>query len=193
MKIRVNKPQHDFTMVPNYVVQRSGLSADALGVLVWLMAHQDGFTLSSTQVRERFQFGRHTWLRISKELRAANALDHAVFRVSPEHSENGRHQVYGNALFVQWPEPIVSDGQNTGGVSKIDTMSKTDTSPQKHRVENQHGSGRKTDTLGYRKPDAFNKKENKNAREAEVAAKTKWLSAATGLPFGEWKARQKAE
>jgi len=87
-----------FVAVPNYVAADERLSADALGVLVYLAAMPSGFTVRVGDIMARFKLGKDRWQRIARELRAAGAL-----HVEPLHDrQSGR--VYGRAVIVRWPE-----------------------------------------------------------------------------------------
>ena len=62
-----------FVAVPNEVVQ-SDLSAEALGVLVFIASKPNGWRFSPTDIRQRFSFGRDKWQRIAREMRAAGLI-----------------------------------------------------------------------------------------------------------------------
>lgn len=158
-------------MVPNHVVKQSGLSADALGVLIFLMSNIDGYTLTVSEVRERFGMGSDRWQRISKELRAGP---------SPALGDIYEHKgqrIAQKGLEVFWPEPIVSDTKNplkTGFPNVKGNPVLTNLKPGRDKPETRSPS---------------TKRKKLNARAREIALKSEWLQAATGLTFDEWKAK----
>ena len=101
MKIKVNKPQHDFTMVPNHVLKDPRLSAEAVGLLCWLMMNADGYTVMLSDIEQRFGFKKTRWRRIRDELKHVGALEQ-VF--TPRQ---------GTSLIVGWPSP---ETDTTSGV-----------------------------------------------------------------------------
>jgi len=84
-------------MVPNHVIKSAGFSAEALGVLIFLMSNTDGFTVSVAEVCAHFQFGKAKWQRIANELRGCNALRTETNR------QGGKAR--GRYLEVFWPVP----------------------------------------------------------------------------------------
>lgn len=82
--IRVQRRGH-WTTIPNETLRDERLKADALGVLVWLLSHADGFMVSVASIRARFGFGRDKAWRILRELEDAGY----IARVQ-ERDEKGR-------------------------------------------------------------------------------------------------------
>lgn len=82
MKIVVNKPSVNFTMVPNEVFSLVGtvdggstrLSPDTLGVLCFIMSKPDGFELRVGEICEWFALGKDKWRRIRKELESVGSI-----------------------------------------------------------------------------------------------------------------------
>lgn len=58
----------NFTVITNEVVNDTELSAEALGVLVYLLGRPHDWIVQQTQLSDRFQCGRDRMLRIIKEL-----------------------------------------------------------------------------------------------------------------------------
>jgi hypothetical protein len=85
-----------FVAVPNHVAQ-VGLSAEALGVLVYLASQPQGWVARPCTIQERFAIGRDKWQRIARELREAGAMDLRVIR-----GAGGR--ALGKRMVVRWPE-----------------------------------------------------------------------------------------
>lgn len=86
-----------FVAVPNAVAQCPDLSAEALGVLVYLASLPHGTLARVATIRERFGFGKDKWQRIARELREAGAMELRSIR------GNGGH-VIGKMMAVQWPD-----------------------------------------------------------------------------------------
>jgi len=93
-----------YVQVPNVVAQSPDLSADALGVLVFLASLPNGFTLRVVTIQERFRIGKDKWQRIARELRACGAMASDRIR-----GHGGR--VIGERIIVRWPflEPAQPD------------------------------------------------------------------------------------
>jgi len=140
LKIRVNKPQNDFTMVPNHVLKDQRLSAEAVGLLCWLMMNADGYTVMVSDIEARFGFKKTRWRRIRDELKASGALEqHFTPRV-------------GTSLSVGWPAPqpdttsgVLPAGFHTGKeMSAVSTgnrpLSGANTHPLKREREKKAGS-----------------------------------------------------
>lgn len=83
-----------FVAVPNAVAQSAELSADALGVLVYLSA-MPGAVRPSAAARARFGFGRDKWRRIARELRAAGLLHQCAARGPAGRIVGGFHVISG--------------------------------------------------------------------------------------------------
>ena len=90
-----------FVPVPNAVAQHAALSAEALGVLVYLASLPRGFVLRVGTVQERFGIGKDKWQRIARELREVGAMD-----AQPVRGSGGR--VVGKRVAVRWPRSVVS-------------------------------------------------------------------------------------
>lgn len=96
-----------FVPVPNAVAQDAALSAEALGVLVYLASLPRGFVLRVATVQERFGIGKDKWQRIARELRDSGAMD-----AQPVRGSGGR--VVGKRVSVRWPDPSrVTDSRET--------------------------------------------------------------------------------
>src|SRR5215203_5277197 len=59
---------HNFTVLTNQVFDDPRLSAEALGVLCYLLSRPDNWHVSTRQLRNRFSVGRDKMLRIMSEL-----------------------------------------------------------------------------------------------------------------------------
>lgn len=88
----------NFVAVPNHVAQNSALSADALGVLVYLGSLPRGFLARVSSIQARFKIGKDKWQRIARELREAGAMIVEAVR-----GVGGR--VVGKRVRVCWPRP----------------------------------------------------------------------------------------
>lgn len=86
-----------FVAVPNAVAQSADVSADALGVLVYLASMPRGWIARVAVIQERFGLGKDKWQRIARELREVGAL-----HVEQVRTEGGR--VSGRRVRVRWPE-----------------------------------------------------------------------------------------
>lgn len=123
MKIRVKRPAMNFTMVPNHVLSgvfgsdRKPLSAEAIGVLVFVMSHPDGFELRVGDIQERFDYGKDKWRRVRAELVGAGALA----------SRKGGLQG-GETLEIQWPDELTLVAENQR-VPENPAAGKTDPQP----------------------------------------------------------------
>lgn len=63
------------TKISNHVLSDARLSAEALGVLVWLSQFPQGQTLSQSDIFKRFGIGEDKWQRIRKELVAVGVIE----------------------------------------------------------------------------------------------------------------------
>ena len=141
MKIKVNKPENDFTMVPNHVLKDGRLSSEAVGLLCWLMMNADGFTVTLSDIEERFGFKKTRWRRIRDELKAVGALEQEF---TPRQ---------GTSLSVGWPSPQTD---TTIGVLPAGFHTGKEKDPE----------GYKNGPLGVGKPDPVKRKrEKKGAKE----------------------------
>lgn len=130
MKIRTAFPAPPFVMFPRDLAQTpGGLSADALGVLLFLASFPDGFTVHRAQILSRFEFSRHKWGRIRRELEATGCLRSVATR-TPGGKLAGRHleitfpesasktRGSGNrALGAKEPQNLTGPGQVSGPLS----------------------------------------------------------------------------
>ena len=91
-----------FVAVPNSVAQSPDISADALGVLVYLASQPHGFIARVAVIQERFGMGKDKWQRIARELRDLGAMQSHAIR-----GTGGR--VIGKRVVVRWPELPTSD------------------------------------------------------------------------------------
>jgi len=167
MKIRVNKPQHDFTMVPNHVLKDERLSAEAVGLLCWLMMNADGFTVMLSDIEDRFGFKKTRWRRIRDELKSVGALEQ-IF--TPRQ---------GTSLSVGWPAP---QPDTTSGVIPAGF----------HTGNEMSAPALKNEPSRVRKPDPVKRKrEKKGANELmspELYTRYK-LEAKPGETRSQWRAR----
>lgn len=65
------RPEDGFTMIENATIRRGDLSLKALGVLMILLSHEDGFNLSTQRLASGRQEGRHAILSAMQELQDA--------------------------------------------------------------------------------------------------------------------------
>jgi len=86
-----------FVAVPNAVAQMENLSAEALGVLVWLASLPKGFLVRRSGILSRFRIGRDKWQRIAREL-----TDHCALRIEKDRLPGGQ---FVSRYVVKWPEP----------------------------------------------------------------------------------------
>lgn len=86
-----------FVAVPNAVAQLAELSADALGVLVWLASLPKGFAVRRSTILERFRLGKDKWQRIARDLAAVGALE-----LRKERRAGGQ---FASRYLVRWPDP----------------------------------------------------------------------------------------
>ena len=100
MIIQTEFQQVPFVAVPRDVIKMvgQGLSAEALGVLVWLAARPVGAQVQVPTIQRAFGVGKDKWQRIARELRAVGALIVEPLRC------NETNKVYGKAYLVRWPE-----------------------------------------------------------------------------------------
>lgn len=76
----VVKKRKGFDILSNHAPSKSSLSAEALGVLWYLNSKPDGWKVLEENVRARFNFGRHKYLKIMKELREAGYVWKKCYR-----------------------------------------------------------------------------------------------------------------
>lgn len=109
-----------FVAVPNHVVDMERLSAEALGVLVYLArlaGARSGAVVRVAAVRERFQMGKDRWQRIAGELREVRALTSGFGR-----SDDGKH--IARFLRIGWPSaPVKSARKSVASVSRKTRLS----------------------------------------------------------------------
>lgn len=74
----VHREKHDkknpYTVISNKPINDDNLSAEALGVLTYLMSKPDNWTIWKSQIAHRFGMGRHKTNRIFKELEEAGYM-----------------------------------------------------------------------------------------------------------------------
>lgn len=112
-----------FVAVPNHVLN-AGLTADALGVLVWLAARPAGSVVTVGAVMRVFsgdfkqgegkadvslKMGRDRWQRIYRELEA-----HGAFSFQPVQCPHSGRMI-GRSVVVRWPEPGARKVRNAKG------------------------------------------------------------------------------
>lgn len=68
MIIRGEQPTHDFYILRNSISNDDRISAEALGVLVYLLSKPPGWEVSKANLRNHFNLGRDKVTRIVKEL-----------------------------------------------------------------------------------------------------------------------------
>lgn len=91
-----------YVAVPNYVAQHPDISADALGVLVWLASLPKGFATRRDTICKRFKFGKDKWQRVARDLQAVGALE-----VVTDRNQDG---TFARRYVVQWPAvPTVAE------------------------------------------------------------------------------------
>jgi hypothetical protein len=86
----------NFVMVPNAVARSGRLSAEALGVLVYMASLPRGYLVRVGCIQEAFAMGKDRWQRIARELRACGAMQMEAVR-----GPGGR--VIGRRVVVRWP------------------------------------------------------------------------------------------
>lgn len=72
--IIVGQKSLPFSWLPNYLVNDPNVSAEALAVALYLHGKPEGWRARPTDIRNRFKWGKHTWLKVSKELKGLNIL-----------------------------------------------------------------------------------------------------------------------
>lgn len=140
-----------FVAVPNHVADDDRLSADALGVLVWMAAKPAGFTIRRASILKRFGFGPRKWQRIRRELIAAGAATPAQL----QDPETGR--MHGESLLVRWPEKRAEEGRDTGTLKARSRCSDRDA--KSALPDAKKASGRRSNRAPYKEQE-----EDKGAR-----------------------------
>lgn len=87
-----------FSWLPNHLVNDPNVSAEALAVALYLNGKPVGWQARPADIRKRFGWGRHTWLKVSKELKALGLL-------------NEIKHVEGTSLVFELPEMQMSTPQ----------------------------------------------------------------------------------
>ena len=139
-----------FVAVPNAVARNDQLSAEALGVLVFLASMPHGFLTRVASIQERFGFGKDKWQRIAKELREAGAMVVEAVRGS-----GGR--VVGKRVSIQWPEQAEATESRKTRPS--------DRKPEKPTVGKPANQSRKIRQTGPENPAPYKEEEKHTARE----------------------------
>jgi hypothetical protein len=91
----------NFTRIGNEVIE-SGISVDALGMMLYLMSKPDNWVIRVTHIEKHFKIGRTKRRRIFAELRAAGFL-RTVFNIDNE----------GGSLFILSDYKELPEGQVT--------------------------------------------------------------------------------
>ena len=76
------KHTKQYAVVPNSTADDENLSADALGVLVYLLAKPDDWLVSVANLRQRFGLGKHRVYGILKELAEAGYVRRSQSRTA---------------------------------------------------------------------------------------------------------------
>jgi hypothetical protein len=74
------KRRRKFTMISNTPIKDEHLSAEALGVLLYLLSHQDDWRLTHQDLMRRFKIGRDKVYGIITELKEAGYLEKELRR-----------------------------------------------------------------------------------------------------------------
>jgi len=148
--IETNFAGPNFVMVPNSVAQ-GALSAEALGVLVYLASLPRGFVARVSVIRERFGIGKEKWQRIARELRGAGAMT-----VEPVRGPGGK--VYGKRTVITWPDASeATEGRETRP---------SDRKPGKPTVGKPAKQGRETRQTGPQNPAPYKEQKQKKGPPA---------------------------
>ena len=101
-----------FTTVVNEVT--AGMSANAVAAYVYLMSKPRDWIIRPRDVRNRYGWGRHTWMKVAKELRDAGVMFDRIDR-----DEKGR--VVKRVLYIgsQSIESMSSKNGHTESISPI--------------------------------------------------------------------------
>lgn len=119
MRLQIEFQGPGFVAVPNHVAAMVPdlLSAEALGVMVRLALLPAGSHWNVATVQKLLGVARHTWLRISRELRAVGALSDSALT-----GDDGRHR--GRVLAICWPDAPVPVRAKTHRRSDFPTVGK---------------------------------------------------------------------
>lgn len=74
IEIEIGPKKEFFSWLPNYLVNDPNFSADALACALYLNGKSAGWRARPFDIRKRFGWGRHTWLKVAKELKDYNLL-----------------------------------------------------------------------------------------------------------------------
>lgn len=74
------KHKMNYTIISNIPIKEASLSAEALGVLLYLYSQPDDWRLSHKDLMRRFGFGRDKAFTIIKELRSAGYITKSPLR-----------------------------------------------------------------------------------------------------------------
>lgn len=61
-------------MIPDYLVNEGGLSAEAIAALIWIRAQPQDYTFRVRDIKQRFGWGNFLWRRVSTELKNLGIL-----------------------------------------------------------------------------------------------------------------------
>ena len=74
MIFRVAANEKNFTVIPNAVLRNKDLSAEALGLLCYLLSHKPEWTTTGKHLSHHFKVGSQKMTRLTKELEQAGYL-----------------------------------------------------------------------------------------------------------------------
>ena len=157
-----------YVAVPNAVAQSPDISADALGVLVYLASQPRGFLARVAVIQERFGMGRDKWQRIARELRNLGAMELQVIR-----GAGGR--AIGRRMVVRWPDLKASHAE---GVTESRETRCSDRKPENPTVGKPAKDYRETRKEVPENPAPY--KEERITKARRRAARPQAGPAATG-------------
>lgn len=67
-----------FSWLPNYLINDSRVTAEILGVALYLNGKPEGWVPRAYDIKKRFGFGKEKWERISREMRELGMLHHVT-------------------------------------------------------------------------------------------------------------------
>lgn len=133
--------QDFFGKLPNYLINDLTFSANAMAVALYLESKPGNWICHPNDIRKRFGWGRHTWLKVSRELKERGLL----IETKIQHSTELRFEISWNIMPQKAKSetmPIstrveIQTVRNSDG-AKIDTLSNKDSSIKIDLLNNKH-------------------------------------------------------
>ena len=131
--INIGTKKEFFAWLPNCVVYEMGLSAEAVGVALYLHGKPSGWRARPFDIKKHFRLGDRGWYRVSKELKGAGLLHERKVQSGTELWFELPDMV---AHIVKKPAPQKGSQPDVSSTCQIDNLSKRQALAKKDNLTN---------------------------------------------------------